>query len=360
MRIHVYLIGAIIGLAASAIGSATGLGAGWPLMTRNCFVFGTAIILLRYIIKRWTPRLVCLSTILGPLGLFILVWEPILVICYAAQALNFPLCDEYYRVIDALIGFDGAVVIDRMSHYPALCTIMNIAYNMFFPSMLLVMLLGGWFGSAYEIAEHSTISIMIAFMITAGLSSLFPAYGYGASISPDLVRTVAIGATPVTQLDALRNGSMRILNVEGGGIITFPSMHWGLAIILLGTTFRLRWLFLLMTPISFGLMATALVQGAHYLADAIVGAIVGGLSMIITDWFLRLPAMATLEHALYEAARRAAQTGAAALSPSGRGLVMLRTRQGGVGVIYSLRLLSMRSQTPGYHPPPDLPEAVEG
>ncbi|WP_342167055.1 phosphatase PAP2 family protein [Methylobacterium sp. SD21] len=328
MRIHVYLIGAIVIIAGRAIGSATGLDIGRSSTLWHSLIFGVVVILIRQIIRRWTPRLTYASTIFETSAIFLLSWEPILVICYSAQTPSLPLCDDLYRSLDLLLGFDGAAVIEWMSHYPALCWFMGIAYNMFFPSMFIVMLFGGWFGSAYKIAERAAISIIFAFLITAGLSSLFPAYGYGAYITPDLIRTVAIGATPIAQLDALRDGSMRILDSsEGGGIITFPSMHWGLAIILLGTTSRLRWLFFMMVPISLGLMATALVQGAHYLADAIAGAMVGGLSIIIADGFLSLPAIATLERALSEAGGRTAKAGSVAMSSKGFGLLVSRTRQ---------------------------------
>ena len=287
MRIHVYLISATVSLTATAIAAVTGFGTGrFPPFWQHC-ALSLAIIVICRVIIRYTPRLMPVCIVFETAMVFILTWQPIIVICYAAQTFNFELRDNIYRSIDYALGFDAANIIDLLSNYPVVCQFMAIMYNLFFPSMFAVMAIGGYYGASFAIAERTAISIMLAFLFTAALSSILPAYGYGAFIAPELIKTVAIGATPVAQLEALRDGSMRILDPgEGGGIITFPSMHWGLAIILLCTTERLRWLFFAVLPISIGFMITAMVQGAHYIADAFVGALVGGFAVMITDWFL--------------------------------------------------------------------------
>lgn len=296
MRIQVYILGAIVNIIAEIAAAVTGFGAGrFPPFWQYCLL-GLTVIATGLLVRQRAPKLLRLYAMVEGSIVFLLSSSPILVICYAAQTFGFPLRDDVYRAADLALGFDGAAIITWVGGHPLLCRGMKFLYDLFFPAMFAAIAAGAYYGSALEVAERTAISITLAFLVSAGLSSVLPAYGYGASLTPDLIEAVATGATPVAQLDALRDGSMRILDLgEVGGIITFPSMHWALAIILLRTTFPVRWLFIAAVPVSLGFMGTALVQGAHYLADVFAGGLVGLLSVWVADRVLRIPALDAVE-----------------------------------------------------------------
>lgn len=299
MRIHVYMIGAIVNLIAAAVTSVTGFGAG-RLMP--FWQYGALSLLMMTTYRFVEPRSHTLARIFSSVeNVFVVlaIGGSIAILSYAVQTFAFPLQDDLYRAVDLFVGFDSIALITQVGTHPNLCLLMTGVYNLFLPSILAVVIAGSLWGVKFKISERAAISTMLAFVISAGLSSLFPAYGYAAFLAPELVKFVATGATPVAQLDAMRDGSMRILDLgEVRGIITFPSMHWALAIILLCTTYRLRWLFLAILPVSLGFMITALVQGGHYLADVFAGGFVGLLAVISADYILSLKFINAIEENL--------------------------------------------------------------
>src|SRR5690606_36367265 len=70
----------------------------------------------------------------------------------------------------------------------------------------------------------------------------------------------------------LRDGSHRLLVAVGSqGIITFPSLHAALAVILIAALWpiaRLRWIIL---PLNLAMLAATPIDGSHYLFDVIAG-----------------------------------------------------------------------------------------
>ena len=109
-------------------------------------------------------------------------------------------------------------------------------------------------------------------LVSIAVSVVLPAVGawpyYGLTVADFAERDVGCERKPWPVFYGLRNGSFRALTAIGSqGIITFPSLHAEIAVILVAGAWPdpiLRWLFLVL---NLGMIAATPIDGSHYLAD---------------------------------------------------------------------------------------------
>jgi len=127
-----------------------------------------------------------------------------------------------------------------------------------------------------------TLAFIFAALGCVAISALVPSEGvwlFEGLKHSDPLLPVSNGAWPVYA--ARRDGSFRLLMARGAeGIITFPSLHAGLTVIVIVALWPvrvLRWIGAVFNPLM--LVATP-IDGAHYLTDILAGIVVAAASLV--------------------------------------------------------------------------------
>ena len=231
---------------------------------------------------RWRPdeRLAsgCLST--AQVIAFAAVGAPL---SYLAASANLPLLDQVYDDIDRALGLDWKAMLTFMNAWPTLFDVLRPIYlSLTFQMTAAVLCLA--FTGRFVWLRVYTLAFIIAALITIAMSAVLPAvgvwphYGLTAADSPHVLPTVST-SWPV--FHGLRDGSFRALVAVGSeGIITFPSLHAALAVILIFALWpipKLRWVILVLNTVM--LVATP-IDGSHYFIDVIAGIAVAVLAVL--------------------------------------------------------------------------------
>lgn len=197
-----------------------------------------------------------------------------MVFSYGFQLLNFPLQDARLLAADRAIGFDQRGLLDWVEARPAAHAWISQAYFSFAWQILLTVA-----GLALLCRplpmEQFLLAFGLALFATCALSGLVPATSLVTSLRQHYGELRFGGASPVEHILALRDGSLRRLEVgQMGGIVSFPSFHVATAVLTTAAWRKTPVLWLLI-PVNVLLTVGALTEGAHYLVDLVAGAVVG-------------------------------------------------------------------------------------
>lgn len=212
-----------------------------------------------------------------------LVGLPTLVFTYVAMRLNLPLADKMLIGWDRALGFDWIFLLHRVDAQPALARALAVSYGSFSFQLLLLPAILCAFRQTLK-AYRFVAAYLILCLISTGLAAFFPSegafVGYGYS-GEDLAQvSTGFGTAFLASFAAVRADPTFVLTLENAsGILTFPSVHAGAAILCAWGTWRiplLRWPFLLL---NLGMFTAALTHGAHYLVDLIAAIPVAALSI---------------------------------------------------------------------------------
>lgn len=193
---------------------------------------------------------------------------------YVAAASAMPLQDSLLDAMDHALGLDWRTLLQRMNEWPALFAFLRPIYLSLMVQMTLAVLCLAFSGRLVRLRVY-TLAFIFAALATIAVSALLPAagawphYGLTAVDSPHIVPSVQT-SWPV--FFGLRDGSLRLLVGAGSeGIITFPSLHATLAVILIIALWPIA---LLRWPV-FGLnmlmLAATPIDGSHYFIDVFAG-----------------------------------------------------------------------------------------
>ena len=150
------------------------------------------------------------------------------------------------------------------------------------PQMAAVVLLLGFTGRLAWLRVYM-LAFVFAALVTIGLSALAPAEGVWLH---DGIRNADPALLPVSHTSwpvflGLRDGSVRALMAMGSeGIITFPSLHAALAVILIAAFWPVkaaRWPAAALNTVM--LVATP-IDGSHYFVDVFAGVAIAVVSLI--------------------------------------------------------------------------------
>jgi len=127
------------------------------------------------------------------------------------------------------------------------------------------------------------LTYILATLVTIAISAALPAAGvwlyYGLTEAD--ARVVPIVSTVWPVFTGLRDGSVRALVGFGAeGVITFPSLHAALAVIMVVALWpiaALRWPIL---ALNVGMLVATPIDGAHYLTDVLAGIAIAVTSLL--------------------------------------------------------------------------------
>jgi len=192
---------------------------------------------------------------------------------YLAAASGYPLIDGTLTKLDAILfGFEWNVEADWVANHPALDWLLQQAYFSLYYQAALVFLIGSVSRPGDRNGEIIW-QFCISLVLTCAVFVFTPALGHVAHIGTGWMKTLMM----------IRNGEWAALDFSHiEGIISFPSFHTTLAILLVYAVRRHRWALAILVPLNMLLIVATLSVGGHYLVDLPAGAAVAVISIAAT------------------------------------------------------------------------------
>ncbi len=245
---------------------------------------GTCLLLtggaLYYGRRRDDPHLASALGCTAQVIAFAAVGAPLSYVAAAAGA-GLPLHDGAVAAFDHALHFDWRGMLAALEQWPHVQIAMRTVYLSLSVQMTLAVLVLG-FSARLAWLRVYTLAFIIAALATIAISAVLPTEGVwlydGLHAANHTVVPASSTSWPVFL--GLRDGSYRLLQGVGAeGIITFPSLHAALAVIITAALWPVRaarWACVLLNTAM--LVATP-VEGSHYLADVLAGLVVAAVSL---------------------------------------------------------------------------------
>jgi PAP2 superfamily len=200
---------------------------------------------------------------------------------YLAASTTLPLQDAAFDAMDRALGFNWKELLAVMYRWPGFFEFMRMIYLSLTVQMTAVVLLLGLTGRLPWLRVYMLAFIFTA-VLTIALSALLPAEGvwlhYGLKVN---AAAMPVSHTSWPVFLGLRDGSYRLLMAIGSeGIITFPSLHAALAVILIAAFWPVpvaRWLSAVVNSL---MLAATPIDGSHYLVDVLAGIVIAILCLV--------------------------------------------------------------------------------
>ncbi len=192
---------------------------------------------------------------------------------------NLPLADETLLRIDHFLGFDWYAHARWINEQPDwLNSFLRFCYQSY--GMQAIILIPALFIRGHsDQGQRFVMTFYITGMITAVIATLIPAeamyihYNIDPSSFGHVEPAAALLHAP--ELMAMRNHTTNVLIYPGMGLVTFPSFHTTMAIILIYASIPLPLMRLWALPVNLGMILATPYHGGHYLIDLVAGFVIG-------------------------------------------------------------------------------------
>jgi membrane-associated phospholipid phosphatase len=196
------------------------------------------------------------------------------VLSYVSARLNLPLNDDWLIATDKALGFDWQAYIHWFDQSSVLAFISSTAYISSGPQMLALIALLFLYKNIAHI-QRFLLAFIFTGALTVILSALFPAVAGYVHYNIDVTQlhnlhpiAARIHEAP---LMAMRNHTTDVIGFPMQGLVTFPSFHSALAIVLIYAAWPIRWLRLPIIILNILVLLSTPVDGGHWLTDVIGG-----------------------------------------------------------------------------------------
>jgi membrane-associated phospholipid phosphatase len=269
-----------IAVYALAVGGSAFLNVSAPIL-EGVPLWAGAALLLGFYTQAVFPRAVRLQCFVEAVFVSVVLGVSLACLSYVGAAADLPLRDIDMIWIDRHLGFDWLRVMNSLDHSSRLLGVLNGAYATFTAQLVGAALALVIAGKIPEL-ERFFIIFVCASISAEALSVLAPTLGPIWALA-DHVRFTnlpTLGRTTAAIVLALRDKTLGTIDFEAvNGIISFPSMHAAVAIIVPCTLCWSRWLFWPIAALDAVMLASAVPSGNHYLADVIAGVAVGVMAI---------------------------------------------------------------------------------
>lgn len=201
---------------------------------------------------------------------------------YLGPITDLPLRDTEMIWIDRHLGFDWVQVMRGFDHQQVLLTILDGAYATFTAQLIGTVLILIAFRRTREL-DRFFVTFICASVLAELASVLAPTLGPMPTLAQDdsFLHLSTLGRATGQIVLALRDGHLRTIDLDAiNGIISFPSLHAAVAVIV---PYTLRWnkpLFWPVLILDCAMLASAIPSGNHYLADVLGGIVVAILAIL--------------------------------------------------------------------------------
>lgn len=243
------------------------------------FPYATIITLLfsvHLVYSKYRPRPV-LARAAGSFGLMIVSALAAGIIANAGMRLNYPLIDAQLASADRAMGIDTSAIVRTTAGSPALAGLLGLAYTSIFPLCFATALLLAVQGKTRRLGEL-TVGFGVGIVISAITSVFCPALGNFIYAGLEQLAGTSLpagsGIYHLHAVAAYRDGLDRLLDVSKlEGVVTFPSFHMVMAIVVayaFRSTGFLGWLMYIWC----GMVAVSTIPiGGHYVIDLVGGTV---------------------------------------------------------------------------------------
>ena len=200
---------------------------------------------------------------------------------YIGNNLALPLIDAPLIAADKLLRFDWLAYIHLTGNNVVITSLFVVSYYTFIIVMIIqICLLFIAKESAH--AQRFVIVFYVAGIVTVMLASALPAVG--GYVYYDIHNPAA--RMHEATLLALRNHTMTSAPFPGRGLVTFPSFHAVMAVLLIYASFPLRRFRLFAIPCNVIMLFSLPAEGGHYLVDVLAGIAVALLGIWLAERIL--------------------------------------------------------------------------
>lgn len=204
---------------------------------------------------------------------------------YLMASLALPLWDERFIAADRLLGFDWAAYVGFVAARPVLILAMKLAYASMMVQMVVAVVALSFTGRLATLRRF-ILAFVLCGLFTIVVSGFVPASTefQASHRDPALWAAIdpAVGQRYIMHFEAIRDGAMTRLMLFGGeGLVSFPSFHTALGVLLIASFWPLRWLRWPMLALNLMMIASTPTEGGHYGVDVIAGAVtaIAGLAL---------------------------------------------------------------------------------
>jgi membrane-associated phospholipid phosphatase len=221
---------------------------------------------------------------LGTIGQVILVCAIVGPLSYVAGAMQWPLQDQALLAVDRALSLDPEPIARFVNDHPWLADILARAYGLIkWPLLGIPVVLA--LTARYVRLQLFMLAMSLALMITIAISAVVPAIGtyYGLQLSAAQLPEIntAVYAAQLRDILALREGSLRELELlHLAGIVSFPSFHAASAVLYMWALWPVRRLGGIAAALNLLMIAATPVIGAHYIVD-----VIGGVALAVAAIF---------------------------------------------------------------------------
>jgi membrane-associated phospholipid phosphatase len=204
-----------------------------------------------------------------------------------------PLRDADMIWIDRHLGFDWIQIMRGFDHQRLLLSLMDGAYATFTAQLIGTVLLLIAFRSTREL-DRFFVTFICASVFAELASVLAPTVGPMLALAHNdsFLHLHTLGRATGQIVLGLRSGSVRVIDLNAiDGIISFPSLHAAVAVIV---PYTLRWnkpLFWPILVLNCVMLASAIPSGNHYLADVLGGIVVAVFAILCGERVQHLASM---------------------------------------------------------------------
>jgi membrane-associated phospholipid phosphatase len=200
----------------------------------------------------------------------------------AAAGAAIPLQDHLFDAADRALGFDWMAMLRWFGDAPVTFAALRLIYGSLLPQMTLAVLCLAFTGRLVWLRTFM-LAFIVATLVTIAISAVLPSAGvwlhYGLTEADSRVVPMVSTVWPV--FTGLRDGSLRALVAVGAeGVITFPSLHAGLAVLMIAALWPIRALRWIVLILNTAMLVATPIDGAHYLVDVLAGIVVAVVSLI--------------------------------------------------------------------------------
>ncbi|MGJ5041645.1 phosphatase PAP2 family protein [Bradyrhizobium sp. HKCCYLRH1062] len=235
------------------------------------------LLTVHVVYRRWRPSPV-LSNLCGALLAMLLSGAVAGIISLVGLRNNATFIDADLARWDRAAGFDLPAVVAWAAANPAWSQLLSVTYDSSFPLL---------FGLSVLLAivrrfDHLWILTFVfasTIVACASISVIWPAkgafafFGYPASLLEHL--PIGAGTYHLSKLEYFRNEASPLLSFANlQGVVTFPSFHCCLALMIISASRHLRWLFPISLIWNSLVIASTVPIGGHYAIDLPCGAVV--------------------------------------------------------------------------------------
>jgi hypothetical protein len=199
----------------------------------------------------------------------------LLPLTYLAATTGFPLVDHRLVQLDALVGFDWDSAARWVGERPAIDWILQRVYFSIPWQAAAVLPIG-----SFRLDRNSEILwlLIVGVLLTCAIFTFTPAVGKIGHLGPGYLDL----------LTEIRRGEWSTMSYgQSEGIVTFPSFHTTLAIMLTYAVRRHRWALAVFVALNCLMILSIPTVGGHYLVDVFAGAAVAGLAILLVHMIRR-------------------------------------------------------------------------